>query len=208
MSNVTDFLKAMAPQQQAPTPPPQHMSQEPMGDVERAISMFQQQQQQLQMQQFPQFAPQMSGAPGVDIRQILETINNQKQPQQPTPFQQPVQPPSIPANLASIVSQFKGSQPSGGGQYQQPSPFHEDPERKRMRETGGYDDSYDDRFNAAKRKKQPGLGKHVRHQTFRDYQDSKLIRPKPKAGLVPCRYWAEGRCVKGTECTFRHDPLD
>lgn len=185
-----------------------------MGNLERALSMFQQQQQQqpqLQMPQFPQF-PQMPGAQSVDIRQILETINTQKQPQQPTPFQQPVvQPPSISANLASIVSQFAGGQQAqaGGGQHQQPNAFHQDSERKRMRETPGYDDSYDDPVNAVKRKKQPGLGKHVRHPFSGKHQDSKkLIRHKPKAGLVPCRYWAEGRCVKGTECTFRHDPLD
>lgn len=31
---------------------------------------------------------------------------------------------------------------------------------------------------------------------------------QPKAGSVPCRYWREGKCLKGEDCTFRHDPLD
>lgn len=183
--DISNLLKIIqgAPQQQQtqtpPPPPPPPVSQAPMSDLERTINMFRQQQQP----HVPQFQPQ--AAPTVDLQRILAVMNAQNQMQQPPVFPQP--PPSQPAvapNIAAIVSQFANQNQVGANQSGQ---FHEDPERKRMRDHDDYEEPFDDRSNPNKRTKQPGLMKH------------------PKAGLIPCRYWKEGKCIKGDECTFRHD---
>lgn len=128
-----------------------------MTDLERTISMFKQQQpQQPQQPQIPQFQPQ-APAPNVDLQKILAVINAQQQMSQPPAFQQPLSQPAVNPNFAAIVSQLSNQNTAGA----QPSPFHEDPDRKRMRERDAYEDAFDDRFNPSKRHKQPGLMKHV-----------------------------------------------
>lgn len=209
--DVTNLLKIlqMAPQQQQQqqsaqpqsTPPPQPAQQAPVSDLERTINMFRQQQGQplVAPPLLPVSQPSTSTAQGVDLQKLLAVINAQKQIQQPNGFQQSHQSqPSITPNLAAFISQFGNknqSQPSSQTQQQQlQGQIYEDPERKRMRETTGvYDGTTDDRFNQTKRSKTNGDPKQKKH---------------PKAGLVACRYWREGKCLKGDDCTFRHDPLD
>lgn len=199
ISNLLKIIQKAPPQQQStpPPPPPPPVSQAPMSDLERTISMFRQQQQpqpQSQAPQMPQF-PTTSQPPatqGIDFQKILAVINASKQIQQPTPVVPPVQssPPSIAPNLAAIISQFAGANQQGSNLSQMPG-HYEDPERKRMREGSGFDGPEDDRYGYYKRNKPNGPNKS-----------------HPKVGLVPCRYWPEGKCRKGNECTFRHDPLN
>ncbi|GLA77068.1 hypothetical protein AtubIFM55763_008949 [Aspergillus tubingensis] len=200
ISNLLKIIQS-APQQQS-TPPlaqPQ-VAQAPMSDLERTFSMFRQQQQQqpppppqaplLQMPQFPP-ASQPQAAQGVDFQGLLSIFNAQKQ-MQPAPIVPQVQPsqPSIAPNLAAIISQLTSQNQSAAANGHPPPGHYEDPERKRIRETGGYDGNDDERFNSKRSRSNEPNKKH------------------PKAGLVPCRYWREGKCRKGDECTFRHDPLD
>ncbi|KAE8400522.1 hypothetical protein BDV37DRAFT_286528 [Aspergillus pseudonomiae] len=203
--DISNLLKIIqnAPQQQQstpPPPPPPPVTQAPMSDLERTISMFRQQQapqpsaQQLQVPQFPA-ATQAPATQGLDFQKILAVLNAQKQMQQPPPppVMPPVQPsqPAIAPNLAAFISQFTGgNQQSGPNPSQMPGQF-DDPERKRMREGPGFDGSEDDRYGYFKRNKPNGPNKS-----------------HPKVGLVPCRYWPEGKCRKGNDCTFRHDPLN
>ncbi|PYI07895.1 hypothetical protein BO78DRAFT_417189 [Aspergillus sclerotiicarbonarius CBS 121057] len=202
--DITNLLKIIqnAPQQQqsTPPPPPPQVAPAPMSDLERTFSMFRQQQPQ---QQAPPQAPlmHMPGFPtpsqppatqGLDFQKILSIINAQKQ-MQPASMMPQVQPsqPSIAPNLAAIISQLSGQNPAAAGNTPAPSGHYEDPERKRMRENGGFDGADDERFNPAKRNR-----------------SNEPTKKHPKAGLVPCRYWREGKCRKGDECTFRHDPLN
>ncbi|KAL4915840.1 hypothetical protein BDW62DRAFT_203293 [Aspergillus aurantiobrunneus] len=188
-------------QQQQSTPPPQPQpAQTPSFNLEQTINMLRQQQPQPQPQPQPQVTqvPQISQPPAIDQR-LLAMIYGQQpaQPLQPQPQPQPqpqsqpqTQPGAIPPYLAAIISQLgsqnnQNQQTGGSSPQPQSSGLYEDPERKRMRESAGYED--DDRW---KRNKMNTPNK--KH---------------PKAGLVPCRYWAEGRCLKGDDCTFRHDPL-
>ncbi|KAE8152465.1 hypothetical protein BDV25DRAFT_150910 [Aspergillus avenaceus] len=210
--DISNLLKIIqkAPQQQSTPPPPAPpvpppVSQAPMSDLERTISMFRQQQQPaqpppppppqpqsqpqpIQMPQFPA-ATQAPAGQGIDFQKILAVINAQKQMQQP-PVMPPVQQsqPSLAPNLAAIISQFAGANQQAGSNPP-PLPGHyEDPERKRLREGPGYDGPEDDRYGYFKR--------------------NKPNKPHPKVGLVPCRYWPEGKCRKGNDCTYRHDPLN
>jgi hypothetical protein len=113
---------------------------------------------------------QPSTTQGVDLQKILAVINAQKQIQQPNGFQQSQQSQStVTPNLAAFISQFGSknqpslqSQSQTTSQPQQQQQIYEDPERKRMRETGGYDVT-DDRYNPTKRSKTSGDPKQKKH---------------------------------------------
>ncbi|RAH40643.1 uncharacterized protein BO95DRAFT_468561 [Aspergillus brunneoviolaceus CBS 621.78] len=201
ISNLLKIIQS-APQQPKSTPPPQTQpAAAPISDLERTFSMFCQPQPQpqpqptsqppmLQMPQFPA-APQPATGQAIDLQNILAIMNAQKQMQPAaTAPQAPPSQPSIAPNLAAIFSQINGqNQPTAGNPPQHTGHF-EDPERKRLRESGGYDGTDDDRYSYPKRNRYNDLGK--KH---------------PKAGSVPCRYWQSGKCRKGDDCTYRHDPL-
>ncbi|KAL4796281.1 hypothetical protein BDV19DRAFT_84542 [Aspergillus venezuelensis] len=192
---VFNLLKSIQnPVQQQSTPPPQasQPAQTPAFNLEQTISMLRQQQPQTQPQSQPQ-VPQIPQPPMINP-QLLAMLYGQQQPQ-PQPQPQTSTPPQqagIPPHLAAIISQFSNqnqNQQGGGTPPQtqaQSSGLYEDPERKRMREGGGGYDS---------------------EERWKRNRNNAPNKKHPKAGLVPCRYWAEGRCLKGDDCTFRHDPL-
>ncbi|RAH80650.1 hypothetical protein BO86DRAFT_364671 [Aspergillus japonicus CBS 114.51] len=197
ISNLLKIIRS-APQQPKSTPPPETQpAAARVSDLERTFSMFRQPQPQptsqppmLQMPQFPT-APQPATGQGIDLQNILAIMNAQKQIQPAvTAPQAPPSQPGIAPNLAAIFSQINGQNQPPTGNPPQQSGHYEDPERKRLRESGGYDGTDDDRYSYPKRNKFNDLGK--KH---------------PKAGSVPCRYWQSGKCRKGDDCTYRHDPL-
>ncbi|RHZ48883.1 uncharacterized protein CDV56_103618 [Aspergillus thermomutatus] len=153
ISNLLKIIQNASQQQSTPPPPPQPASQAPMSDLERTISMFRQ--QQPQVPQIPQF-PSVSRAPttqGLDFQKILAVMNAQKQmPPAPIVPQVPPSQPAMAPNLAAIISQF-ANQNQQAGSPQTSGQYYEDPERKRIRETNGLDESGDDRFGYAKRSK-------------------------------------------------------
>lgn len=167
------------PQQQPPqpsqpqsAPPPQPAQPAPLSDLERTINIFRQQQGQSLVAPPLTHIPvsQPSTTQGVDLQKILAVINAQKQIQQPNGFQQSQQSQStVTPNLAAFISQFGSknqpslqSQSQTTSQPQQQQQIYEDPERKRMRETGGYDVT-DDRYNPTKRSKTSGDPKQKKH---------------------------------------------
>jgi hypothetical protein len=124
-----------------------------MSDLERTISMFRQQQPQSQPQvpQVPQLPitqpPAMPG--GVNFQQLMSVM---QQFQQGTGFpqQQPVQSqPQMQPNLGAMFSQFAGQNQQAGPSTQS----YDDPERKRVRDSGQYDDPYDNQWSRGKRTK-------------------------------------------------------
>ncbi|EEQ91502.1 hypothetical protein RJZ56_003241 [Blastomyces dermatitidis] len=232
--DIASLLKLI---QQAPQPgqPKQSQPLNPISDLEKTFGHFPTSEgpptatPMLQIPEAPQ-ATQPGALPGsLDIQALLAIMNAQAQLQQGSPAFPPSQgqvPSSSQApNLASILSQFQNPGATVQAQAQQQPPsqlvgynqnqpkqqhgsYYEDADRKRMREghghghkkIGGYND-YDDgghghghgHGHGNKRPRMNGDFKHKKH---------------PKAGLVPCRYWKEGKCLKGDDCTFRHDPLD
>ncbi|BCR84600.1 uncharacterized protein ACHE_20058S [Aspergillus chevalieri] len=194
ISNLLKIIQSATQQQQPqqpaqPLPPQQPVSQAPTSDLERTVNMFRQQPAPAPLPQMPQFPmPQPQATQGMDFGNILSIMNAQNQMQPPPVFPPaPQSQPGIASNLAAIISQLS-NQNQGGPKP--PSQVYEDPERKRMRETSGFDGAGDEKFNSSKRNRPNGP--HKKH---------------PKVGIVPCRYWKEGKCLKGDDCTFRHDPL-
>lgn len=84
-------------------------------------------------------------------------------------FPQPPQSqPSIPPNLAAIISQLTSQNQQNAQAQSQPqqqqNQIYEDPERKRLREmSAGYDGANDDRYGQAKRSKVNGDAKQKKH---------------------------------------------
>lgn len=191
-----------------PIPPPQATQPGSMPDLERTINMFRQQQPQSQI---TPAAPMLTPQPqGLDFNAILNVM---KQMQAPVTYSQPQQSQSAMApNLGAMFAQFGGqNQQTGAFPFQQQGHEYEDPERKRGREGGYHDDqSNSDSWSRSKRTR-VGANEAKPVSTLRiQYSmiNSWLILLKQyKVGLVACRFWAEGKCRKGDNCTFRHDPL-
>ncbi|KAL4875645.1 hypothetical protein BJY04DRAFT_211180 [Aspergillus karnatakaensis] len=186
--NVFDILKSMNQGQQQSTPPPQvsQPAQTTGFSLEQTINMLRQQQPQQ-----PAPVPQTAQPPAIDP-QIWALLYGQQPAQQPPPPPQQPQQGALNPQLAALIAQFSNqNQNQSQSQHSAPTApqttgHYEDPERKRMRESGGYEPVEDrwkrNRMNTPNKK-------------------------HPKAGSVPCRYWREGKCLKGDDCTFRHDPL-
>lgn len=130
--------------------------------------MFRQQQQPQpqappQLPQMPQFpVPQPPSGQGVDFQKLLSIMNAQNQMQQQPPPVLPQAPPSQPGiapNLAAIISQFSNQNQQNGSNMPS-SQVYEDPERKRMRETG-FDGTSDENSNQTKRNRFNTNKKHV-----------------------------------------------
>ncbi|KAK2759924.1 hypothetical protein FQN54_002660 [Arachnomyces sp. PD_36] len=221
--DITSLLKMIQQpaqqQQQQPAVQQQQPPQPPVSDLEKTFDFFRNQSQP-QMAQNPPVsqappAAQVPAAPGLDLQKILAVMNAHNQMQQPSNLQQGQQQQqgqgqgNQQPNLAALLSQMTnanatpvGNQQFGfGQQQQQPQQSqhqpqqnrYEEPERKRNFDGPSYDG-----YNYNKRPRMNGEGHNPNHCYKKKH---------PKAGLVPCRYWKEGKCLKGDDCTFRHDPL-
>ena len=181
--------------------------------------------------------PAPAAAPNAQLDSILAALASHAQPaQQAQPVQQtpPFAPSNGPANgtgssIADILAQF-GLNPGLQGypapppqqqqqQQQQPQQYqsnahapqvlapYENPERKRMREVSDDYESRDEGYSKRTNTNNP---------PFASDGAKKWDKPKPKYTndnnpnkfLLPCRYWPQGMCRKGANCTYRHDPLN
>jgi hypothetical protein len=213
ISNLLKIIQGV-PGQAQPIPPPQPTQPGGMPDLERTINMFRQQQPQAQVPQVPQVPPTppvpTPQPQGLDFNAILNVM---KQMQGPAAYTQPQQSqPAMAPNLGAMFAQFGGqNQQLGSLPFQQQGQDYEDPERKRGREGGYYDDqSNSESWSRSKRTRvgtnepKPVSTLQTQHSVINKWL---TLLKQYKVGLVACRFWAEGKCRKGDNCTFRHDPL-
>jgi hypothetical protein len=162
--------------------------------------------QQPAQQQPAQQQPAQQQAPTFDLEKTIQMLSQQQsQPQVPQFPPMPISqapgqgtldlqqilgmmstffPQSTMTNFAEFHNSTNPQQQQQ--QQQQQSEGYEDPERKRMRQSTTYDDESQDQWSRQKRSKNGPM-------------------PHPKAGSVVCRFWADGKCKKGANCTFRHE---
>lgn len=204
-------------QQHTPQPQQPVVPAAPSSDLEKIFANFsaptQQPAPQPQMVAPPQ---QQYVAPATDLSSIISALQQQQvqapqQPQYPTSFPSTIPPiQSAPAtDLSAIISALSQTtqqatmpQMSSFGfsnltqqsqtQQQQAAPY-ENEERKRFREGGGYEDR--------------DHGSYKKHKNKGGNNNSNGAGFKPHK-LYPCRFFKEGKCVKGDACTYIHDRSD
>jgi len=202
---VTDLEKIFA---QYATPGQQQQQQlvfhnrpqsNPAPNVQAILAGLNQHNQSAYPHAYPQQAQANMSQP--DISSILASL------QQPTPMVSQVS--MAPMMGSGIIPDFSPQYPPSGylqgyptqiGQQQQPNqqyPF-ENPERRRWIEAGGPDSNPND-VNGFRKGGQINQG--VKNQMPWNKPKNK----NPPKFVVQCKYWKEGKCKKGPECTYLHD---
>lgn len=225
LSRIMSILSQAQPQPQQQQAPPQPPQPAPApaptsSELEKTFSMFMPQPQQAPQVTQPQTQAPVPSQP--DIQAILASLGNLTGQQAQQPQAQPVPPPQAPApfpnmnvntgstpgfDLAAIMQNIGSSaapppvpafgmplttqQPQQQQHAQQPLPSQEELfHGERSKRQRGNDD-HSSGWDRSRRKKWKN-----KHQNP-DYQ--------PPQFVVPCRFWKEGKCMKGDKCTFLHE---
>ncbi|KAI1852887.1 hypothetical protein JX265_012915 [Neoarthrinium moseri] len=176
--------------------------------------------QQAAQPQAPSYQHQQQGTPDANaqIGSLLAALGGAQASQPPNPGQGAQDPNA--ANAAAWAAYY-ASVGQGAGQaaptYQQPQQAAHQPnrERERERDRGGHsapytaDGALDYGPSEYESRDKGSRGRKDNKEAFRggkDY-DRKGIN-RSLIGTKPCTFWAQGKCAKGDQCTFRHDPND
>ena len=181
------------------------LAPKPMTDLERTFSMFSQLQQPQQQQQPP---PQPAQPQVSDLSRLLAVVQQAQQsqqaqqpPQAAPPPQQSIVPPAndLSAWLASFQQQaLPQSQNQQGNANPYGGSHDNDPSFANPRKHGRdhQEDIYDPYEERRKKTLKAGNG------SISEPEKAKFV---PNFKTVSCKFWKEGKCKKGDDCTYIHD---
>jgi hypothetical protein len=174
--------------------------------------------------QYPQQSQPAQQDPNGHIGALLAALGGQTSQAQPAVAAQAVQQDPNAAAWAAYYASMGQAQQQPATAQQQPQPQQQQQQTQQQRSYQHRDrdrDRSNRNYNAADAmldygpseadphdKAHRGGRKENVKDTFRgkDY-DRKGIN-RSLIGTKPCTFWAQGKCAKGDQCTFRHDPND
>ncbi|KIX01056.1 uncharacterized protein Z518_10122 [Rhinocladiella mackenziei CBS 650.93] len=173
---------------------PQQQSTGVSPELQRVLSMLQQQNQSTP-------PPQAAPASNVNLQALLQTVQQVTQQfqgqNQPPQYQAPAQNTAISANLSALLASMQQSSqaqpaPLPIGLSNNPNPYPgaiDDSSRKHARaDSNDYDNDYSRK--GGNKKKKGGVSGD---------------QPKPYNYKTQiCSFWEQGKCIKGDACTYRH----
>jgi hypothetical protein len=177
---------------------------------------------------FPIVPPNLPPVSGSDVSALIASLTQMNQatssPQEeytpPAPtYNTPAFPTSSPQDLTALLAQVGGVAGLNAMMQNVLPPLNQQPSEAERSYSSNYDgferkrarDQDDDQDDYSRKRQNSGLenggaGRGNAKPKWLNSGKGKDVHPGKKFSQ-PCKFWPLGKCLKGTECTYRHDPL-
>lgn len=210
---MANLLSLLSGAQQPTTPAPAQVSTSVPDNLSQIVAMFAAG-QKAQPQQAPQPPPQMP-AVAPNLAQLLASMTGQAPQQLPVIQAQNPQNQQPPTTQSYNDERMSTHNHNNDNNYNNNNKRHYEDRKRPFSNYDGasggldYDDTEQPNPNVLAVNGHGYNGNENRE--WRPNKKSKMSKAEKKKNshhkyqLLPCRYFAEGRCKKGDDCTYRHD---